>query len=191
MSKKKYRIKCVNCGYIGEGQKGRSKWAVVLAWIIVPLAPLITIIYFLATHKWFCPECKSKFVEEIDETGKIVKSKRTLLIIASVLVILVIVIIAISASLVLTSLNSAQGKARDARRISDINQIRIGLEMYRDESGSYPSVLDQSLSKYIPNMPIDPEKNAPYEYQVQSGGKDYQLCAKLEAGQEKCVTSKF
>jgi hypothetical protein len=36
------------------------------------------------------------------------------------------------------SLNSARAKARDARRLSDIKQIRTALEMYFDSNMSYP-----------------------------------------------------
>ena len=52
--------------------------------------------------------------------------------------LVVISIIALLASIVLASLNSARVKARDARRIADLNQIRTALEFFFDTNGFYP-----------------------------------------------------
>jgi len=52
--------------------------------------------------------------------------------------LVVIAIIGILSSVVLASLNSARVKARDTRRISDLAQIRIALELYYDTNGYYP-----------------------------------------------------
>ncbi|MCX6730036.1 MAG: type II secretion system protein [Candidatus Portnoybacteria bacterium] len=54
--------------------------------------------------------------------------------------LVVISIIGILATIVLVSLGSARIKARSARRITDLNQIRIALEMYYSENGLYPVV---------------------------------------------------
>lgn len=51
--------------------------------------------------------------------------------------LVVISIIGVLASVVLASLNSARGKARDARRKVDLNQIRTALEFYFDKYGTY------------------------------------------------------
>ena len=53
--------------------------------------------------------------------------------------LVVISIIGLLSSVVLASLNSARAKARDARRFSDMRQIQLALELYRDSNGSYPS----------------------------------------------------
>ncbi|MBU1246686.1 type II secretion system GspH family protein [Patescibacteria group bacterium] len=52
--------------------------------------------------------------------------------------LVVIAIIGILSSVVLASLNSARGKARDSKRKQDMVQIRTALEMYYDDKGSYP-----------------------------------------------------
>ena len=52
--------------------------------------------------------------------------------------LVVIAIIGLLASIVLVSLNSARGKARDARRKADLHQIQTALEMYYDSYGHYP-----------------------------------------------------
>lgn len=52
--------------------------------------------------------------------------------------LVVIAIIGILSSVVLASLNSARGKARDAKRKQDMVQIRTALEGYFADNGSYP-----------------------------------------------------
>jgi len=52
--------------------------------------------------------------------------------------LVVISIIGLLSSVVLASLNSARMKARDAKRIEDIRQIQLALEMYYDDNGKYP-----------------------------------------------------
>ncbi len=54
--------------------------------------------------------------------------------------LVVIAIIGILSSVVLVSLNSARAKARDARRKSDLNQIRIALSLYYNQYGNYMGV---------------------------------------------------
>lgn len=110
-------------------------------------------------------------------------------------------------SVVLASLNSARMKARDAKRMSDLHQMRLALEQYYDDNGNYPiigywvyssdtswSTLQTALAPYMPNLPKDPVNNANgpwstgnYSYSygflpTYSGGniKDYDLVAQLE-----------
>lgn len=53
--------------------------------------------------------------------------------------LVVISIIALLSSIVLSSLDSARAKARDARRIEDLLSIRNALELYFHDNGAYPS----------------------------------------------------
>ena len=53
--------------------------------------------------------------------------------------LVVIAIIGILSSVVLASLSTARQKSRDAKRISDIGQVQLALELYFDRSQSYPS----------------------------------------------------
>jgi len=53
--------------------------------------------------------------------------------------LVVIAIIGILSSVVLASLNSARKKSRDARRVSDVKQMQLALELYFDSNGGYPS----------------------------------------------------
>lgn len=56
--------------------------------------------------------------------------------------LVVIAIIGLLSSIVLVSLNSARAKARDSRRMQDLRQLQIAMEMYLDKYGSYPIVSD-------------------------------------------------
>ena len=53
--------------------------------------------------------------------------------------LVVIAIIGILSSVVLASLNSARGKARDAYRKTSMKQVQTALELYLDSNNSYPS----------------------------------------------------
>ena len=52
--------------------------------------------------------------------------------------LVVIAIIGLLSSIVMASLNSARKKARDSRRIADLKQLQIALEMYYSDKGYYP-----------------------------------------------------
>lgn len=51
--------------------------------------------------------------------------------------LVVIAIIGLLASIVLVALNSARAKARDSRRMSDLHNVQLALEMYYDRYGTY------------------------------------------------------
>lgn len=73
--------------------------------------------------------------------------------------LVVIAIIGILSSVVLASLNTARKKGRDARRIADIKQLQLALELYYDANGEYPVALtDAALVTpgYIAAIPVDP-----------------------------------
>ena len=53
--------------------------------------------------------------------------------------LVVITIIGILASIVISSLDAARVKARDARRVSDINQIQKALALYATDNQAYPA----------------------------------------------------
>ncbi|MBI2640463.1 MAG: prepilin-type N-terminal cleavage/methylation domain-containing protein [Candidatus Sungbacteria bacterium] len=83
--------------------------------------------------------------------------------------LVVIAIIGVLASIVLASLNSARRKSRDARRITDIKQIQLALELFFDgQSNQYPlgsttcslsvayGLEGLQTNGYIPQVPRDP-----------------------------------
>lgn len=100
--------------------------------------------------------------------------------------LVVIAIIGILSSVVLASLNSARQKGRDARRIADIKQLQLALELYYDANSSYPNALSTTTlvsSGYIAAIPSDPTTNAAYQYAGLGSGAtctSYHLGATLE-----------
>lgn len=93
--------------------------------------------------------------------GKIGKKKTGFTLIE---LLVVIAIIGVLASIVLASLNSARRKSRDARRVADIKQIQLALELYFDANREYPDALTQLVPTYIPALPADPLGGAyPYD----------------------------
>lgn len=95
--------------------------------------------------------------------------------------LVVIAIIGILSSVVFSSISNARMKGRDARRVADLKQIALALELYFDANGQYPSVfgyplntgsyydysddptswgdLQTKLQPYIPKLPKDPINN--------------------------------
>lgn len=79
--------------------------------------------------------------------------------------LVVIAIIGILSSVVLASLNSAREKSRDARRISDIKQIQLALELYFDSNSEYPDTIAAlETSGDLPDEPVDPITGNSYSY---------------------------
>ena len=60
--------------------------------------------------------------------------------------LVVIAIIGILSTVAVVNLNHARAKARDAKRISDINQITIALKVYYENHGQYPSNTDSDCA---------------------------------------------
>lgn len=113
-------VKCGNCDYVGPGEPARTTGGMILAWLCVFFAPLITIIYFVATHKYRCPKCKSTFLGVKNKEGVFTEQRRGAKspIMIFVWVLLGIAIIGILSSIVLASLNTAREKARQAQEQS-------------------------------------------------------------------------
>jgi len=79
--------------------------------------------------------------------------------------LVVIAIIGILSSVVLASLNSAREKSRDAKRVSDIKQLQLALELFWDTNGEYAADLAAlQTGGFIPNTPTDPVGSAAYSY---------------------------
>lgn len=76
-------------------------------------------------------------------------------------IMVVIAIIGILVVIAIMAGESAKKVARDNQRQSDIALLRIKLESYRGENGSYPATLEQLA---LSQMPLDPQSNQPYLY---------------------------
>ena len=102
--------------------------------------------------------------------------------------LVVIAIIGVLATLVLLQLGSARARARDTKRIADVNQIRTAVEQYfEDHSGHYPtdiySATDGLAPTYITRMPFDPldaTKKYGYGFDPGTNPTKYQIYTQLE-----------
>ncbi len=106
--------------------------------------------------------------------------------------LVVIAIIGILASVVLASLNSARKKSRDARRVADIKQLQLALELYFDKNSNYPLTLDTlKTDGEIPAVANDPLTGA-YNYAALGSGatcSSYHLGASLEENTNAALNS--
>lgn len=97
--------------------------------------------------------------------------------------LVVIAIIGILSSVVLASLNTARQKSRDAKRVADVKQLQIALELYFDDNRNYPTSLSALASGgQIPSIPVDP-LGASYLYAALGSGttcSSYHLGTTLE-----------
>ncbi|KUK79544.1 MAG: fimbrial protein pilin [Microgenomates bacterium 39_7] len=96
-------------------------------------------------------------------------------------------IVAVLTAIGVVSYSSASRNSRDAKRLSDVEQIRAALEMYRADNGSYPGSIDLSGSGelssgtnvYMSPIPQDPKY--PTHFYIYSGSDDdYTLTIYLE-----------
>ncbi len=84
--------------------------------------------------------------------------------------LVVISILSLLSSVVFASINGARAKSRDARRLSDMQQISKALELYYDKYGGYPSsacpnvdykikrslALEPKIAEFLTPFPADP-----------------------------------
>ncbi len=109
--------------------------------------------------------------------------------------LVVIAIIGILSSVVLASLNSARKKGRDARRVADIKQLQLALELAYDAGGAYPAALTTATlvtPGYIAAIPTDPSTAAAYSYAGLGSGatcSSYHIGATLETTGHTALSS--
>ena len=115
--------------------------------------------------------------------------------------LVVIAIMALLTGIIMSNLASSKGRARDAKRISDLGNIQLALELYFDRCRQYPatsasndvstligaSCTDQQgitvpFTNYISKIPTPPvgAGQTSYGYAVNTSNTDYVLHAKLE-----------
>ncbi|OGV89935.1 hypothetical protein A2Z41_02790 [Microgenomates group bacterium RBG_19FT_COMBO_39_10] len=104
--------------------------------------------------------------------------------------LVVMTIIAVLSGLALVSYQGARKSARDGKRKADLEQIRSGLEMCRNDTGTYPVGTDPTsdCSDYLSPLPEDPIDGQSYYYNGDTNS--YELCAALEnPGSDTCSGS--
>lgn len=113
--------------------------------------------------------------------------------------LVVIAIIGILSSVVLSSLNSARAKGKDAARVSQVRQIQYALELYYDTNGKYPTCLYAggscgatvlNGSAFMKTVPKDPGSGLSYSYAAIGSGTNctgYHLAASLDDKSNKAL----
>ncbi|MDO8488076.1 MAG: prepilin-type N-terminal cleavage/methylation domain-containing protein [bacterium] len=114
------------------------------------------------------------------------------------LLVVIAIIGILSAALLLANVQTNLKRARDGKRVTDLESIRSGLEIYRSENGSYPGTLVELIPDFITAVPDDPKAPAQI-YFYESGNcagiycKTYELCAALEktpgSGSGGCIST--
>ena len=110
--------------------------------------------------------------------------------------LVVIAIISILTAIVTSNFTQSKAKARDAKRVSDLAQIALTLEMAFDRCNAYPSAIlistviksgchdalgvDYTMAYFISKMPTAPLAGETYDYVPNVNFTDYVLRAKLE-----------
>jgi len=110
-------------------------------------------------------------------------------------ILVVVTIIALLTATAAVSYSQFSKQSRDAKRKTDIEQIRAALEMYRSNVDSYPLVtvsLTLPPVIYIQSIPSDPKTNLVYPFFPLPAGcdgtssnpcNDYSITASLESGE--------
>ena len=106
--------------------------------------------------------------------------------------LIVVAIIGLLATLAILSLTAAQSKARDTKRIADVESLRNGLEEYANDYASYPTVTTWALlqtslvngtTQYLTALPSTPQSASAteyYGYATNATGSKYCVMAVLE-----------
>lgn len=106
-----------------------------------------------------------------------------------------VAIMALLTAIIISNLTQAKGKSRDAKRVSDLAQIQLALELFFDRCNQYPSTLAVgannncpsgiTLGTFISQIPTAPSPG--YQYGVKSDLSDYVLKATLESNNAALV----
>ena len=100
--------------------------------------------------------------------------------------LVVIAIIGLLSSIILASLNTARAKGRDAQRISNVQSLKLAMELYYDANNTYPKNGTQDAGYYVsdlgtflapgylPSIPTDPQGQLD-QYVWGPGGASYGL----------------
>jgi prepilin-type N-terminal cleavage/methylation domain-containing protein len=105
----------------------------------------------------------------------------------------VIAIIGILTSIALPNLSGSREKARDSERVTELNQIALGLELYYNACRTYPSALTLTIDEgcpsgsgitlgtFLKSIPTEPVTgHDAYKYGRAADGSSFVLRAVLE-----------
>jgi hypothetical protein len=126
-----------------------------------------------------------------------------------VVVIVIIIILLISGWKFFSSYipyDVAKNRARDLKRIADLQNFRTALMLYHIEHKKYPNKLSDLVPRYLSEIPLDPREGEPhnnavcesvikkntfsYYYEVLEAEKKFTMSACLEEGKILTISSK-
>lgn len=114
------------------------------------------------------------------------------------LLIVVAILAIIAVIFLLVNWRRSIYRAQDARRKTDVANIRRAFEEYYNDNGCYPSLSILSncggadLAPYVAKVPCDPTTKAPYKYQPDTETNlclGNRVCAKLQDWNDPDITS--
>jgi general secretion pathway protein G len=108
------------------------------------------------------------------------KNKKGFTLVELLVVMTIIMVVTVIG---MVNYGSANKKSRDAKRKSDLESVRVALEMYRQDNGSYPGDEGEDENDlkpdYIQELPEDPKSpDQDYGYDIEK--YEYTLDATLE-----------
>jgi prepilin-type N-terminal cleavage/methylation domain-containing protein len=90
-------------------------------------------------------------------------------------------IIGLLTGLLLPNFISMRKRARDAKRIQDMQEIQKAFEEYYSVNNAYADCASMSSDDYLSGgLPTDPLNSGDYAYSGDCGANGYYYCAKLE-----------
>ena len=105
--------------------------------------------------------------------------------------LVVIAIIGILASIVLVSLGGARNRAKDARIIADMGQLRSTAEIFNGNESTYTGLCTPATSPDVETLRLDivAQGGTSYNCQVAADGLSYCIEAKLNSAKWWCLDS--
>lgn len=89
-------------------------------------------------------------------------------------------IIVVLAVIGMVSFTQAAKGARDGKRKADMETIRQGLTLYKQQNATYPAAYSSLAGTYLSEpIPVDPGS---YTYTYYGGGTTFCVCAQMENG---------
>ena len=127
--------------------------------------------------------------------------------------LVVVAIIGILATRIVINLNAARMRSRDARRVSDVDQVKTMLNLAYEEKIKFPTggtaasfndgwttnsngsptgwmPAADLVPKYTPVLPVDPVNDTARYYMYRSNGADYKVISRnpeSELGRDKAI----
>lgn len=81
-------------------------------------------------------------------------------------------------------------KARDNRRLDDVQALRNALSLFNGANGAYPTMLTELQPEFLGEMPKDPATHQLYGYAPDTDRKNYGITYTMEQGAQNIPPGK-